>query len=312
VGVRSRGVPRPGHGQFLTEDGGRVSSIEEDIDELAAPVGRIRVKVVAVQGSPHKGNTYERVERFREAMAALGDVEFEHVPLCDVEIAPCRGCFMCFIRGRDACPLDDDKAEIERKLAEADGVVFASPVYSMSVSYLLKGFVDRCAYTFHRPRYFDKYAVGLAVAGGIGLKEALDYIEMFSGSWGFQYVGGLRYADPPRGTNLPRFMPEKDRTEEVARRLHHLMRTKPPRRLSRNDHLFFHAMRTVYSRMEEYSPADYAYWKGKGWLEPGVRYFTEDARAGLLKSLYPRFVAWMMGRALDKQVPRSNAVDGAN
>jgi hypothetical protein len=180
----------------------------------------------------------------------------------------------------------------------------------MSVSYLLKGFVDRFAYTFHRPRYFDKYAVGLAVAGGIGLKETLEYIRMFAGSWGFQYVGDLRYADPPLGTELRRFMPEKDRTEEVARILHELMRTRPPRKLSRNDHLFFHAMRAVYSRMEPYSPTDYAYWRDRGWLEPGTRYFTEDARAGLLKSLYPRFVAWMMGRALDRQNNNSEDSEG--
>lgn len=60
-------------------------------------------------------------------------------------------------------------------------------------------------------------------------------------------------------------------------------------------------MRAVYSRMEKYSPADYMYWKENGWLNPKTRYFTDHAHAGLVKSIYPRFVAWMMNRALDKK-----------
>jgi multimeric flavodoxin WrbA len=260
------------------------------------------VKVVAVQGSPHRGNTHERVERFGQALTRLGDVEFEHVALKDVKLIPCRGCFACFTKGEDACPLEDDVLEIQRKLDEADGVVFATPVYSMHVSYLLKTFVDRFAFTFHRPRFFGKYAVGLAVTGGIGLTETLQYIRMFSGAWGFEYVGDLRYADPPKGTGLPRLNREKDRTEEVARELHRRMRTKPMRRLTLNDHLMFHVMRTVYGRMEPFSPEDFTYWRGQGWLDPDARYFTEHARTGFFPTLYARFVAWMMGRSMDRSL----------
>lgn len=262
------------------------------------------MKVVAIQGSPHKGNTYDRVERFGQVLTDLGGVEFEHVALKDVDLESCRGCFTCFTRGEGSCPIEDDRALIERKLAEADAVVFASPVYSMNISYLLKRFVDRLAYTFHRPRYFDKYAVGLAVAGGIGLKETLEYIRMFAGAWGFEYVDELRYIDPPRNSSLPRLGQERDRTEEVARTLHHLMKAKPVRQLTRNDHLFFHAMRAVYRRMETYSPTDYAYWKERGWLDPKTRYFTDHARVGFLKSIYPRCIAWVMGRAMDRQAAK--------
>jgi len=259
------------------------------------------MKVVAIQGSPHKGNTHDRVEAFGRELVSLGDVEFEHIALKDADVRPCLGCFSCFVNGEDSCPLDDDLRGIAAKLIEADAAVFASPVYAMHVSYLFKRFVDRSAYTFHRPRYFGKYAVGLAVTGGIGLKEALEYIRMCAGTWGFEYVADLRYVDPPRGTKMGRFTDEPDRTARVARELHSLMATKPPRRVSKNDHLMFHAMRAVYERMEERSPADYGYWKERGWLDPRTRYFTEHARVGYLKSVYPRFVAWMIRRALRKR-----------
>ena len=262
----------------------------------------MKMKVVAIQGSPHRGNTYERVERFGEALEALGDDAFEHVALKDVDIEPCRGCFLCFEWGEDACPLKDDKAEIERKLGEADGVVFATPVYSMHISYLLKRFVDRSAYTFQRPRYFGKFAVGLAVAAGVGLDEALNYIKMFASTWEFAYLGDLRYTDPPRNTKLPAFAEEEDRTDELAGKPHRAMKEKPPREVTLGDYMLFHCMRAVYARMESFSPADYAYWKERGWLEPGARYFTAHAKWSFLKSLYPRFVGWMLGRGVDKRI----------
>lgn len=260
------------------------------------------VKVVAIEGSPHRGNTSDRVERLGDVMRSLGAVEFEHIALREIDLKPCIGCFSCFVRGEDSCPLKDDRALLAGKLEDADAAVFATPVYSMHVSYLLKTFVDRFAYTFHRPRYFGKCAAGLAVTGGIGLKEALEYVKMFAGTWGFEYVGDLRYIDPPRGTELPRLMKEPDRTREMAGRILEVARENRPRRLTQADHLHFHAMRAVYSRMERYSPADYAYWKARGWLEPGARYFTTHARAGMMKSLYGRFVARMIGRAIDRQM----------
>jgi multimeric flavodoxin WrbA len=262
------------------------------------------MQVVAIQGSPHRGNTYDRVESFGRAMKELGDVEFEHISLKDVDLSPCRGCFTCFTRGEDACPLKDERAEVQRKLEAADGVVFATPVYSMHVSYLLKLFVDRNAFTFHRPRYFGKYAVGLAVTGGIGLNEALKYIRMFSGAWGFEYVGDLRYVEPPRETRLPRLVQEKDRSQEVAREFHRRMKSRPIRRLTLNDHLMFYAMRAVYSRMEQYSPADYEYWESEGWLDPDARYFTEQARTSLFKTMYARLLARLMARGMDREIAK--------
>ncbi len=265
------------------------------------------MKVVAIQGSPHRGNTYDRVERLGEALSELGDVEFEHIALAERDIKPCRGCFVCFMKGEEACPIQDDRVAIEEKLAAADAVVFATPVHSMHISTPLKTLVDRLAYTFHRPRYFGKYAVGLAVTGGVGLKEALGYVRMFAGAWGFEYVDDLKYTDPPRHTTMPRFMDSKDRVDEVARKLHSLMRSKPPQRLSVNDHLSFHAMRAVYGRLERFSPTDYAYWNGQGWLDPRSRYFTQHARVGFFKSIYPRFVAWIIGRSIDRGLAKQPA-----
>jgi multimeric flavodoxin WrbA len=260
------------------------------------------MKVLAVQGSPHKGNTHARVERFGSLIRSLGGVEFEHIALKDIDIKPCRGCFLCFYRGVDACPLEDDKAELARKLDDADAVVFATPVYSMHVSYLLKTFFDRFAYNFHRPRYFGKYAVGMAVAGVSGIKETLAYIKLVSGAWGYEYLGGMGYIDTPTLMSSEAFVDFKDTTDKTAHLLHRAVTTKPPRKLTMQDYMQFHIMRTAYSRMRDTVPVDYTYWKEKGWLDPGVGYFTPHVKGSFFKSLVPRFVAWMAGRSMDKKL----------
>jgi multimeric flavodoxin WrbA len=268
------------------------------------------MKVLSVEGSPHRGNTYDRVQRFGEVLEALGGVDFEHLSLRDIDLQPCRGCFICFDRGEHVCPVKDDKEELSRKLDEADGVVFATPVYSMHISYLMKRFVDRFAYTFHRPRYFGKYAVGMGVTGGIGLNEALEYVQMFATTWGFEYLGDLRYVDPPRNTKMPRFVNETDRAEELASKLHRMMREKPKRKLRSKDYYHFYMMRMVYKRLGPLSPTDFAYWEKQGWFDPKATYFSPDVRGSLLSSLFPRMLSRIAGWGLDRRM-RKLSVSGA-
>ena len=236
----------------------------------------------------------------------LGDVEFEHIPLMDVNLEMCRGCFLCFDKGEEHCPIRDDRLLLGQKMEEADGVVFASPGYAMGVTALMKNFVDRMSFTFHRPRYFGKHAVGISVAGGIGNRETLGYIRMFSSVWGFEYVGGLGYLDPPHNSFVPRWPAGKDRTSADAERFHRHMKERAPASPSLKDLFGFHAMRAVYGRMEQYSPVDYAWWRDHGWLERGARYYTSSARAGCLKSLLPRMAAWIMGMKIDGMLKKAD------
>lgn len=41
------------------------------------------------------------------------------------------------------------------------------------------------------------------------------------------------------------------------------------------DVLVFRGMRAFYREFGEISPADYVYWKEKGWLNPNARYFVD-------------------------------------
>jgi len=148
------------------------------------------VKVLAVIGSPRKGNTYEIVRRVEDKMKSLGPVEFEYVFLKDVNLGRCRGCQLCILRGEDACPLGDDRALLERKMREAGGLILASPVYALQVTAVTKNFLDHFAYLFHRPRLFGKKALVIANAAG-GLKDTARLLADNARAWGCDVVARL-------------------------------------------------------------------------------------------------------------------------
>lgn len=264
-----------------------------------------QMKILAIMGSPHKGNTLEITQRVEGKLKQLGDVEFEYVHLKGVDLKPCKGCFTCFIKGEECCPLKDDREKISQKIEWADGVVFVTPVYSMHVSYLLKIFIDRFAYNFHRPCWFGKYAIALAATGGLGLDETLKYLKMVAVGWGFEFVDQIGLIAPPKNTPMQRLIEKKDRTEKVVCKFYRVIKEKKPRRLALSDYISFRLMRAIYSRMETMSPTDYKYFKEKGWLGKDVRYFYDNVKGNVFKDLIARLIAWVVGRQIDKAIAKA-------
>ena len=251
-------------------------------------------------GGPHNGNTLEKIQQIEKKLTKHKDVEFESINLKDVDLKPCKGCFQCFIKGENCCPIKDDKEKIFKKIEEADGIIFASPVYSMHISYLMKLFIDRFSCTFHRPRYFGKYAMTVAVAGNIGLKETLKYLKMVTSTWGFEFVDELGYCAAPKDTPMKIPSMKKDRTDELVNKFYTAIKEKKPRKLTLSDHLTFRIMQSVYKRLENMSPCDYKYWKEKGWLDKETKFFCGNIKRNIFKDAFARFLGWMMGRQMDK------------
>jgi multimeric flavodoxin WrbA len=67
-------------------------------------------------------------------MKFFGEVEFEYLFIKDANLESCRGCFTCIAKGELFCPIKDDRAKIEEKMLNSDGVIFASPGYVMNIS----------------------------------------------------------------------------------------------------------------------------------------------------------------------------------
>jgi len=258
------------------------------------------MNILAIVGSPHSGNTVEITERLGAKLREMGPVDFRLVELRKMDVQPCRGCFVCFERGEARCPLKDDRDAILEQIAWADGVILASPVYGMHITSLLKQFVDRTSYMFHRPRYFEKYALVVAVAGNFGLKPTLQYLSDYCSGIGFQVVDKLGYTAAPKNTLLKVPPVRKDRTDDALARFYAAIAERKPARLRLMDHIGFRLMQAVYSRLETMSPTDYAYWTERGWLEPKRQYFVENVRRFPFGDALGRLAGFFMGKQMDK------------
>ncbi len=149
------------------------------------------MKILVIMGSPRKGNTYKAVKKIEKFMQSLGDVEVEYLMLKDANLSQCRGCFVCTMEGEDHCPFKNESSAIEQKMHDADGVIFAAPVYGMNVPALMKTFIDHFSYIFHRPRFFDKkplLAPLLSITGALGFKEVFHYLKLVVSVWGLRYL----------------------------------------------------------------------------------------------------------------------------
>lgn len=102
------------------------------------------MKVLAINGSPHKGkgNTALILDPFLEGLRDAG-AEVELVCVRDVHINPCLGCFGCWMRTPGKCVQEDDMAGLLPKLRQADVWVLATPLYFDGASGPLKNLMDR-------------------------------------------------------------------------------------------------------------------------------------------------------------------------
>lgn len=117
-------------------------------------------KVVILNGSPHEnGCTAALAEQVCKSMQELGAEVYAHY-LNGMNIKGCQGCFQCMESGR--CVTMDDMQPIYDEIADADGIVFASPVYMWSMSSQLKTAVDRL-FAFLRPEHRSALAPGKKV-----------------------------------------------------------------------------------------------------------------------------------------------------
>ena len=260
------------------------------------------MKILVIMGSPRKGNTYRAAERIREVLQEKVPVEWEYVMLGDLDIAQCRGCLACFSKGEEYCPLKDDIAGLEEKMQDADGVVFATPVYGMQVSGLMKVFIDRHSYIFHRPRFFRQKALLLTTTGVLGIRDVLDYLDTVARIWGFEVAARVGITtgilhEERRGENDRRIVAAAEAFLDALQRG---SRSRP----GFSDVMVFHGQRATFDELgEEWSPADHTYWTDQEWLEKDRRYFV-DVPVNPLYHLIGTIMEWYLRRQTKKDLAK--------
>lgn len=261
------------------------------------------MKILAIMGSHRKGNTYHAVERVREILQENLSLEWEYMMLGDVHLEQCRGCYMCFERGEEHCPLRDDSLLLEQKMHDADGVIFATPVYAFQVSGLMKLFIDRHSYIFHRPRFFGKKALVLTTAGVAGSEDVLKYLRLVARIWGFEVAGSAGLVSHATMGPLPEYrVQENERKLQAATEAFlAALRRGTPSRPQFFDVMAFHIGRGPCDELGDRAPADHAYWAGMGWLDRKRRYYV-DVPVNPLYHLIGTIMEWRMRRQIRRDL----------
>lgn len=116
------------------------------------------MKVLLINGSPRaKGNTALALAEMERVFHENG-VETELIHIGDKPIRGCIACNACAEKGK--CVFDDAVNETAPRLAAADGLVIASPVYYASANATLIAFLDRL---FHSTDFDKTMKVGASV-----------------------------------------------------------------------------------------------------------------------------------------------------
>lgn len=105
------------------------------------------MKLIVFHGSPRPdGSTAQMIQALSEGVRqAQPDAEIQVVRLYDYTYTGCKSCFACQ-KGHSHCLFPDDIHEILNDALQADGLVFASPIYFMDVSAQMKAFLERLMY----------------------------------------------------------------------------------------------------------------------------------------------------------------------
>jgi multimeric flavodoxin WrbA len=249
-------------------------------------------KIIALVGSARKKHTYNAVVQFLSNLQSMGDVEVEVVRLSEVRLELCRGCKLCMDKGEERCPLQDDRDLLIEKMMASDGVVFASPNYSFQVSAIMKVFLDRLGFAFHRPRFFGKTFTSIVAQGIYGGGKIVDYLDFVGSGLGFNTVKGSCITTLEPVTEKQQH--KTDRILAKQARRYHARLEKPGYPAPTLFKLMLFRLGRTSMRLElDQGFRDYTYYTEKGWFESDYYYPT---RLGALKRGAGKLFDWLSTR----------------
>ncbi len=162
------------------------------------------MRMMTILGSPRRhGNTARVLGWVEERFRAAGH-DVDRIDIIDHRVDGCVECLACKKGGIELCSIHDDANGLFRRMAEADLVLIAAPVFCWGFPAQIKGLIDRmfCLMDFDGrrtgvPRLYDKPLALLLTAGG----EQADNADLVLR--GFKHLVGLLFARPAGQLLIP-------------------------------------------------------------------------------------------------------------
>ena len=153
------------------------------------------MKICVVHGSQRNGNTEKTIEILKVKLNLIGNNDFFDLYLPKDLPLFCCGCFQCLdkgIFGGECCPHAKYTHHILETMKLSDGIIIASPVYSLAESGQIKVFFDHfgCIFMSHRPlqEMFSKTALIVSTTAGTGTKYVIKSVERSLSFWGIPKI----------------------------------------------------------------------------------------------------------------------------
>ena len=222
------------------------------------------MKILAIHGSPRTilSTTRKLASLVLEGAAEAG-AETETIDLCDVRVTPCTACEGCSFNG--ICVYDDDVPALVARMKEADGIVFASPVYIDNVSGQMKIFFDRLADAIHYQLLAGKYGCSVATTHTSSGDEVVAYQNHVLNYLGVIAVGGISVATAGNAETIDAAEPS---ARALGKKLAEGIRNgfsdpEQEEEITGNREFF----RTIVIENRDFRTEDYERWVRMGWIE---------------------------------------------
>lgn len=155
------------------------------------------MKIAVFNGSPRKQNTAAMIEAFREGAEEAGhEVEIYHVGR--MNIAGCKGCEYCHVKGDGKCIQKDDFEKLLPAYLESDMIVFASPIYYFGMTAQMEAAIQR-VYCIGKPKKASKAALLLS-AGSCGFESAIAQFNGYMEYTQIENAGVITAAENENGS----------------------------------------------------------------------------------------------------------------
>ena len=109
------------------------------------------MKVIAINGSPRKGNNTATLLNYALEGARSAGAETELIHLYDLNYKGCTSCFACKIKNGKSygkCGWQDDLTPIFEKIEQADAIILGSPIYLCDITGQMRAFLERLIFQY--------------------------------------------------------------------------------------------------------------------------------------------------------------------
>ena len=154
-------------------------------------VKQLNKKILILSGSPRKGGNSDLLcDQFIKGAEEAGHAA-EKIYVHEQKLNPCYGCCLC--RKDGVCFQKDAMSEILDKMAEADVIVMATPVYFYTMNAQIKTLIDRTFSRYMEIKDKDFYFIATAAAGKEAMERTIDGLRGFTDCLPGARVQGVIY-----------------------------------------------------------------------------------------------------------------------